>query len=75
MIFNLFFILDKMNVVACSTCRIQFTPDDEEETPEQNYSERSIVELRQNDITDYSIRAIDVENNNVVRIIFDFVIK
>jgi hypothetical protein len=51
--------------VAYSTCRIQFIPHDTDD-PECTYSERSVVQLLQNDITDYSLRATDVENNNAV---------
>jgi hypothetical protein len=59
------FILDKMSIIGYSTCIIQFIRNGTD-TPEREYSERSIVELRQLDITAYSIRAIDVENNRTV---------
>jgi hypothetical protein len=60
-----------MSIIGYSTCRIQFIPNNKQ-IPERNYSERSIVEIRQFDnITDYSVRAIDVENNNTVKKLFD----
>jgi hypothetical protein len=60
------FDLDKMS--ACngfSPCRIQFTPNDEQRAA-RNYSDRSIIELRQYDFANYSLRALDIENNRDV---------
>jgi hypothetical protein len=54
-----------MSVIGYSTCRIQFTSNDEQ-TPEHDYSDRSIVELRQYDFNDYSLKALDIENVKAV---------
>ena len=54
-----------MSVVEYSTCRIQFIPSDRQR-PERNYSDRSTAELRQYDFADYSLRALDIENNREV---------
>lgn len=48
-----------------STCRIQFITDNQRSAP-INYSDRSVVELRQHEFADYSIRALDIEKNRKV---------
>ncbi|CAF0859538.1 unnamed protein product [Adineta steineri] len=49
-----------MSIVAYSTCRIQFISNDSQRS-EQNYSDRSLIELRAYDYADYSLRALDME--------------
>ncbi|CAF2175256.1 unnamed protein product [Rotaria magnacalcarata] len=53
-----------MELAAYSKCRIQYRPDNQQ-LPEINYSDRSIIELRQYDFADYSIRGVDVDNNKL----------
>lgn len=48
-----------------STCRIQFIPNNRPNA-ERNYSDRSLVELRQHDFADYAIRTLDIDNNKEV---------
>lgn len=55
-----------MSVLAYSSCRIEYTPDDEKR-PERAYSERSVIELRQGNDERFSLRAVDVENKRTVR--------
>jgi hypothetical protein len=55
--------------VAFSKCRIQFIANDQQRT-ERDYSERSLVELRQYDFANYSVRALDIEHNREVRKLF-----
>lgn len=60
--------LDKMSTCAAfSTCRIQYIPDNRNRD-EENYSDRSTLELRSyNDsVGEFSIRALDIENRNNV---------
>jgi hypothetical protein len=57
-------VSDKMSDFTYSQCAIRFTPNDSR--PERNYSDRSIIELREHDFADYSLRAIDVTNNKKV---------
>ncbi|CAF3407096.1 unnamed protein product [Rotaria sp. Silwood1] len=52
-------------VVIYSTGRIQFISNDDE-VPEHNYSERSLIQLYYHDNNTYSLNAIDIENNKVV---------
>jgi hypothetical protein len=55
-----------MSVIVYSTCHIEFTPMNRE-LPERNYSDRTIIEIRQyGNNNDFSLRAIDVENNKTV---------
>ncbi|CAF4411778.1 unnamed protein product, partial [Rotaria sp. Silwood2] len=42
---------------------IQFIPNNRQR-PEHNYSDRTLIELRQYDFDDFSFRAVDVDNNN-----------
>ncbi|CAF2346027.1 unnamed protein product [Rotaria sp. Silwood2] len=51
-----------MSVASYSKCRIQFIPK-ERESPEVHYSDRTLIELRQYDFDDFSLRTIDVDNN------------
>jgi hypothetical protein len=55
--------------VAFSTCRIQFIPNDQQRT-EREYSDRSLIELRQYDFANYALRALDIENNKEVGKLF-----
>jgi hypothetical protein len=54
-----------MAVASYSQCRIQFIPNDGQRS-EKDYSDRSLVELRQYDFSDYSLRALDIPNNKEV---------
>jgi hypothetical protein len=54
-----------MSIAAYSTCRIQFIPSDGQRS-ERDYSDRSLIELRQYDFADYSLRALDIEHNKQV---------
>ena len=56
---------DNMSVQGFSTCRMQFIPNDQKHS-ERNYSDRSLIELRQYDFGDYSLRALDIEHNGEV---------
>ncbi|CAF1043360.1 unnamed protein product [Adineta ricciae] len=51
-----------MSLACYCTCRIQFIPRGQQNS-QNNYSERSIVQLMQHDFADYSIKALDIENN------------
>jgi hypothetical protein len=68
---NILFYLDKMSsaCVAFSTCRIRFAPNDRTRD-EREYSDRSLIELRQYDFANFSLRAIDIEHNKEVRELF-----
>ncbi len=57
-------VSDKMSTAAYSQCTIRFIPNDSR--PRKDYSDRSIIELRENDFADYSLRATDIENNRKV---------
>ena len=57
------------NCVGFSRCRIQFTRKGEQRA-ERDYSDRSVVELRQYDFANFSIRALDIENNREVGELF-----
>ncbi|CAF4307729.1 unnamed protein product [Rotaria sp. Silwood2] len=52
-----------MAVASYSKCHIQFIPNNRQR-PEHNYSDRTLIELRQYDFDDFSFRAVDVDNNN-----------
>lgn len=54
-----------MNLASYSRCRIQYRPNDRRR-PQIDYSDRSLIELRQYDFADYGLRAVDVENNGRV---------
>jgi hypothetical protein len=54
-----------MSSISYSTCRIQFIPTDQQRS-ERNYSDRSTIELRQYEFPDYSLQALDIENNKEV---------
>jgi hypothetical protein len=51
--------------VEFSTCRIQFIPNDQKRA-NRNYSERSLIELRQYDYPNYVLRALDIDNKKEV---------
>jgi hypothetical protein len=53
-----------MALASYSSCRIQFIPNDQR--PKKDYSDRSLIELRQYDFTEYSLRALDIPNNKEV---------
>jgi hypothetical protein len=54
-----------MSIVSYSACRIQFIPTDRQ-LSERNYSDRSTIQLRQYEFPDYSLQALDIENNREV---------
>jgi hypothetical protein len=54
-----------MSIVSYSASRIQFIPTDRQR-PQRNYSDRSTIQLRQYDFGDYSLQALDIENNREV---------
>ena len=54
-----------MSLLSYSRCRIDFISNDGQGRT-RNYSDRSLIELRQHDFNDYSLRAVDVENNRTV---------
>ncbi|CAF4182982.1 unnamed protein product [Rotaria sp. Silwood2] len=51
-----------MSLLGYSTGRIQFIPNNDE-APECNYSERSVIQLYYHDDNSYSLKAIDIEND------------
>ncbi|CAF0937093.1 unnamed protein product [Rotaria sordida] len=51
-----------MSLIGYSTGYIQFIPNNDD-IPECNYSERSLVQLHYHDNNSYSLNAIDIENN------------
>jgi len=51
--------------IGFSTCRIQFIRNDQPRA-ERNYSDRSLIELRQHDFANFTLRALDIDNNKVV---------
>jgi len=51
--------------VGFSTCRIQFIPNDQQYA-ERNYSDRSLIELRQHDFANFTLRALDIDNKKEV---------
>ncbi len=51
-----------MSILAYSPCRIEYIPNNQQ-VPKRQYSERSLIELRDN----YCIRALDIERNKTVR--------
>ena len=55
--------------IAFSTCRIRFAPNDSDRD-ERDYSDRSVIELRQYDFANFSLRAVDIEHNKEVRELF-----
>ncbi len=60
------FYLDKLSACAgFSTCRIQFIPNDQQYA-ERNYSDRSLIELRQHDFANFTLRALDIDNKKEV---------
>ncbi len=50
-----------MNLVAYTTCPIQFIPSNKRD-PRLDYSERILIELRQGDSRNYFLRAVDIQN-------------
>ena len=63
---QLVFRVDKMSVEVYSEGRIQFIPADDR-NPDHTYSNRCLIELRQHDIGNYALRAIDLRNKKFVR--------
>jgi hypothetical protein len=53
-----------MSIEVYSECQIQFSPVNGQP---RNF-DRCLIELRQYDIGDYALRAIDLNNNKSVRI-------
>ncbi|CAF4429844.1 unnamed protein product [Rotaria socialis] len=61
---------DRMSILAFTTGAIQFSSNDRR-VPQRTYSDRSLVQLSyDDDNNEYSLKAIDIENNKEV--IFDF---
>jgi hypothetical protein len=48
-----------------SRCRIQFIPHDQQRA-EHNYSDRSLIEIRQYDFANFTLQALDIDNNKAV---------
>jgi len=48
-----------------SKCRIQFIPNNRQSTG-RNYSDRSLIELRELDFPNFKLQALDIDNNNEV---------
>ncbi|CAF1178945.1 unnamed protein product [Rotaria sordida] len=61
-----------MSVIHYSASRIQFKSNNRS-TDDHNYSDRSLVEIRAYDNNEFSLRALDINNNN--RKIFNFPLK
>ena len=57
--------LNKMSLVVYTSCRIRFRSNGKS-AYEREYSDRTLLELRQYDFNDYSLRALDMENNRTV---------
>jgi hypothetical protein len=55
--------------IGFSKCRIQFIPNDQQHD-KRDYSDRSVIELRQYDFANYSLRALDIENKREVKMLF-----
>ena len=55
-----------MSIVQFSKCSITFRPNNRT-GQEKNFSDRSVIELREVDFLHYIIRAVDVANENKVR--------
>lgn len=54
-----------MSLVVYSQCRIRFVPNDRQDSV-RDYSDRTLVELRQHDFSDYILRALNVDKNKQV---------
>lgn len=61
-----FYIPDKMNYIQHATATITFRAKDAS-VARRTYSDRSMVEIRQDDNGKYILRAMDVGNKNKVR--------
>jgi hypothetical protein len=57
-----------MSVEVYSECRIQLSPTDRQNRGQNTSFDRCLVELRQYDIGEYVLRAIDLKNKKTVRI-------
>lgn len=62
---NLYF-LDRMNLLGYTTGRIEFQADGDL-TPTRNFSDRSILHLYYHDSNEYSLNALDLDNNKAVQ--------
>jgi hypothetical protein len=54
-----------MTILEYSNCRIQFLPTDAGRSPRE-YSDRSLIELRQDSDGQYLLRGVDIANNKAV---------
>ncbi len=54
-----------MSLLQYSKCRIQFLPTDAGRSPCE-YSDRSFIELRQDNDGQYLLRGVDIANNKAV---------
>jgi hypothetical protein len=55
-------------MTACkgfSKGRIQFIPNNQQQD-KRNYSDRTVIELREDDLGNITLRALDIEKNNQV---------
>ncbi len=59
-----------MSIIMYSTCRMQYTLNNEE-NPEREYSDRTLIELRESGNQGFALRALDIEHNKTVRKISD----
>lgn len=62
-----------MSLEAYSKCRIQFRSNDTGR-PERDYSDRSLIELRNDGDGQYTLRGVDVANNKTVWKLFNTMI-
>ncbi|CAF0780995.1 unnamed protein product [Adineta steineri] len=62
-----------MSNAGYSQSRIQFIPNDQPRSEQRNYSDRSLVQLIQLDFTDYTLQALDIDNNRTI--IFNIPLK
>jgi len=59
--------------LAYSKCRIQFIPTDKR-LSSRDYSDRSMIEVRQDRDGDYLLRGVDIGNNKEVLQLFNTMI-
>jgi hypothetical protein len=59
-----------MDFIGYSSCAIRFAPNDNAAAP-QRYSDRSLIELRQDIYRSYFLRAIDLDKDKKVCKLFN----
>jgi hypothetical protein len=52
-------------IMGFSRCRIQFIPNNRQSTA-RNYSDRSLIELRELDFPNFKLQALDIDNKKEV---------